>query len=558
MLLARLGRPDLADADPEGAIGTLEALDPSWRGLPDAPLLMADLSYRAAFRGEPGRALGFLRDAAVLASLALDDPRTSEPDRAIDLHNEALAELVRQAQADPRPWHVVLGEEGVALAGASRFTDPAGFFKLQVAPDVCVTGLYHRYATDGVGVPLVAHRLVDAERTGEVQDRYFPRELRVPTTALVRSAGRFADGSWRSAAPVLWLLDPYQQSAAEFAGRSVPLASDRSTPLAMQVADGHLPMLEITGLLRADFRREGVQAGLYMIQPFELGKIPVVFVHGLVSSPRAFAQSINELRNDPSVSAHYQFWVFLYPSGEPIPRSSSQLRAALRKAREDFDPGHADPALDRMVLIGHSMGGILSKAMVQDTTDYGLWNASIARHYDDLVASPELKESLRECLVFEPVPSVRRVVFIASPHRGSKLANDLIGRLGIRLYRPPPEMVAHLEELEELNGADVLPKELRPRTLNAIGNLRTDSPMLRVLARTPIRAGVPFHSIIPEVGGALPTDTVVAYSSAHLDGATSELTFAGTHFDQDRPTVTDELRRILREHLVAEGVHAVR
>ncbi len=244
-------------------------------------------------------------------------------------------------------------------------------------------------------------------------------------------------------------------------------------------------MLEITGLLRADFERPGIQSGLYMMQPFEPGKIPVIFVHGLVSSPRAFSQSLNELRNDPEISARYQFWVFLYPSGEPIPRSSAELRQALLQVRQDFDPHHADLALDHMVLIGHSMGGILSKAMAQDTSDFALWNASIRKHYENLIAPPELKQKIHDYLVFRPVPTVRRLVFIATPHRGSRLANELIGRIGIRLYRPPPEQVANVRLLEALNGPDILPEELRAHTLNAIGNLRTDSPMLRVLAHTP-------------------------------------------------------------------------
>src|SRR5262249_39202763 len=145
-------------------------------------------------------------------------------------------------------------------------------------------------------------------------------------------------------------------------GREFPLANDRTTPLAVQVARGQLAALEWTGLLESSFGRPGL-TGLYMIRPYEPGKIPVVLVHGLFSSPRAFVQTVNELRNTPEIASKYQFWVFFYPTGMPIPTSASRLRNALTRARESLDPVHADPALDRMVLVGHSMGGLLSKMM---------------------------------------------------------------------------------------------------------------------------------------------------------------------------------------------------
>src|SRR5262249_40175486 len=102
---------------------------------------------------------------------------------------------------------------------------------------------------------------------------------------------------------------------------------------------------------------------------------------------------INELRNSPAIASRYQFWVFLYPTGMPIPASARQLRESLARARDAVDPCHADDSLDRMVLVGHSMGGVLSKMMVQDTGPV-LWNAAITVPQDRFRAPPEIRQTL--------------------------------------------------------------------------------------------------------------------------------------------------------------------
>ena len=126
-------------------------------------------------------------------------------------------------------------------------------------------------------------------------------------------------------------------------------------------------MLEWTGLFDSRFNQQGLDTALYMSRPYEAGKIPVIFVHGLVSSPRAWVKTINELENTPLIDSRYQFWVFLYPTGLPIPSSARRLRESLERVRNVIDPTHSDPALDQTVLVGHSMGGVLSKMMAQRT-----------------------------------------------------------------------------------------------------------------------------------------------------------------------------------------------
>src|SRR5262249_22282968 len=162
-------------------------------------------------------------------------------------------------------------------------------------------GMDHVYRTSGLGVPLVAHRVVaDKSPSPEVQDQFLPRDLRTGATAVLMARGDLLGGDWRRTPATLLLLDSFGPTTLAIRERDVALADDRTTPLASLVSGRRFAMAEWTGLFESNFQRLGVDMGLYMIRPYEPGKIPVVFVHGLFSSPRAWVQSINELRNSPA------------------------------------------------------------------------------------------------------------------------------------------------------------------------------------------------------------------------------------------------------------------
>jgi pimeloyl-ACP methyl ester carboxylesterase len=562
-ILARHGLLIIARQDPASAARLLEA-GLLARTEPNGAMALAEVSYYVGVDRQtstPVEAMAWYCDAATLAALALGDPSAARPDLAIDVHNRSVARLIRLAQSKHvrdggnRSWLQVLEAQGLLVHSSTMYLAPERIGDLSVVSDLTVEGMDHVYRSSGLGVPLIAHRFTDATRAVNGQDQFFPREMRIAATAVVVPGGGLLKGDWRRNPSTIDLLDPFQQRSIAVGTGEFRLATDRTTPLAMQVARGQFAALEWTGLFDSNFERPGLDSALYMLRPYEHGKIPVVFVHGLFSSPRAWVQTINELQNTPSIASRYQFWLFMYPTGQPIPGSAARLRESLTKARETFDPGHSDGAFDRMVLVGHSMGGLLSKMAVQDSK-LALWDAAITVPRDQFHGPPELQQALDNVFTFRPLPFVKRVVFVATPHRGSPIADSRFGQAIADRVRRPAKMDARIAEIEALNGPDVLSPEMRGRALNAISNLRTDSPILAALDRIPIQPGVRYHSIIPLIEGTTNTDGVVEYRSSHLEGALSEKIFAGTHISQQDPVVTRELDRILQEHLAATNFAA--
>jgi pimeloyl-ACP methyl ester carboxylesterase len=414
-----------------------------------------------------------------------------------------------------------------------------------------VRGAQAEYGSGGLGVPLVATRPNDREQPAEPQDRFFPERLRAAATAVLHPDGSPAAGDWRRRPVTLVLHDPFAEREVLVGGRAVPLASDRTTPLAVQVAGSSLAALVRVGVRRPDINR--ADYGLYVVQPYRPGKIPVVLVHGFRSSVATWVQTLNHLQSDPVLSERYQFWLYLYPTGATLPALAAGLRTALREALDTFDPWGADPALGQMVLIGHSMGGILSKMLVQDSGTE-LWDAVFRVPYDELRAPPDVKERLAVRLFYRPEPYVRRVVFVATGHGGSRLASLFLGRLVQALIREPATLRRTVFPILWQNGLRVVAPGIRLRRLNGVGEMRPRDPVLRAIDRAGIDPSVPYHSVIPQLGldGIdLPTDGVVPYWSSHLDGAESETITRGFHTSQDSPEVTAELKRILREHLAA-------
>jgi pimeloyl-ACP methyl ester carboxylesterase len=372
-----------------------------------------------------------------------------------------------------------------------------------------------------------------------------------PLTAFLLPKSRLRDPQADIAPPrecQLQLVDPVRHPVVGPPNASISVEADLRLPLAYMWSRTDLDRYRWTGLFRPG---EAIsRANLMLLRPYEPGKIPVVMVHGLISSPLAWIPMLNELLRDPTVQQRYQFLLFMYPTGVPLPIAASLLRDSLQELERTYNPSNTDAEAARMVLLGHSMGGLLSHMMAVDSGDR-LWQINTFRQFKDMVGPPAVLDELHHYLFFERQPYVRRVVFLATPHQGSELSRGLVGRVGASLISEPDQIGNLLTQLIKDN-PNTFERRFR-RLPSSIETLEPDSKILEALLHMPTDpTAVTFHSIIGSNRPGGPresTDGVVPYHSAHIDGVASELVVPSDHSVQKSQDAIREVRRILLEHL---------
>jgi hypothetical protein len=258
---------------------------------------------------------------------------------------------------------------------------------------------------------------------------------------------------------------------------------------------------------------------------------------------------VNDLRADPRIRSHFQFWFFTYNTGNPVVYSAALLRESLRTTVQQFDPEGKDPALQRMVLIGHSQGGLLVKMMVVETGTK-LWDNVSSVPLEQLNLSERNRTLLQESMFVEPLPFVRRVIFIATPHRGSYQTGNFLAHYITRFIKLPGELLDVGTNVFQGN-ADKLKIAVQTGIPTSIDNMTPSNRFIQTLVTIPVAPGVASHSIIAVKGDGpveQGNDGVVEYTSAHIEPVDSQLVVHSGHSTQGYPPTVEEVRRILLLH----------
>jgi pimeloyl-ACP methyl ester carboxylesterase len=493
----------------------------------------------AAEHEESLAALGHDLLAAKISYEVLERQPKNESARSI--YNFAVARVVQDVdRTDIQPWRrpiAVSTEQGtytlVTPKPVDAEHDPSRYDLLPTDTLKIGGKFFKTYSTvSGIGAPIA---VVGRTETPRFRQQYKFRRVYAPITAIVRFSGRRAD---------LEFIDPLNTEKITVNKQSLPLAADFHAPTALLIARERPERLGLSRVLNPAAYAD--TAMLCRLQQFDPARTPVVFVHGLQETGASWAPMIDSLRDDPWIRKHYQFWFFSYPSGYPYPYAAALFRRDLDGVKRAL-PNHK-----RIVLIGHSMGGLICRLMITDAGDK-IWRAFFATPPAKTPLASDTRKALEEALVFNHRPDVQRVIFISTPHRGSKLATGWIGRIGAALVRTPRLFTSIYAESKPLLIADPAVRPLN-RMPNSVDTLEPNDRFVEAVNKLPIARGIPYHSIMGDRGRAdtlNSSDGVVPYWSSHLAGAQSELIVNSDHGAQYNPQAIREVERILKENLTA-------
>lgn len=437
------------------------------------------------------------------------------------------------------PYQLSLRDRGIG------YFDPNYVDTIEAAEYLEVKGLNKRNVTKGIGGALVGHRQQTPDREKE-QPFLSHVGMGFPLTSLLR----YSDSGNEVE---VHLHDPAVRDHVRVDGRDFALSADFTAPLAYLLKYSLKGNSGFKGMLHPD--EYASSSGLFQVEPFHPDQIPVILVHGLMSSPQTWLDAINELRADPVLREKYQPLFYYYPTGFPIAYNSAGFRDWLAKFFEHYDPGGRLPAMRETVLVGHSMGCLLSNMQIRDSGD-ALYDTLFNKPLDEIAIPEEDKETLRKLFFFDANPNVRRAIFMAGPHRGADLAAKPIGKLGRELIKLPLDALLSDTEIEPVEGMTPLMVEFLQDAPDSIASLTPHWPILEGILEQPVADRVTYHSIIGNHNNKVPledsTDTVVPYWSSHLDGAVSEKIVTASHTTiTPNPVAIEELRRILYLHVGA-------
>jgi pimeloyl-ACP methyl ester carboxylesterase len=512
----------------------------------------ADRQSRSVKPGVPQRARNSYFTSAIYAYLYLFGEVNQAPPNPFDIRFRAAGDFYNRGLAqglmvgtnalvelDSGPRRTLPGVVEV------QFTQPGFPWSLDLikefysADEFLVRGLSTRNRESGLGAPLIAV----TKKVGKYQE-----QLHAPATVFLRVSGNVRDWSAGKLTATLELYAAFDATQVEVNGKPVPLQADTTAPIAQGLNNSAIWQLGLAQFFSAELQ---TKTGIRRMEPYTPGQIPVVFVHGTASSPVWWAEMWNTLNADPVLRKHYQFWMFNYASGNPITYTAGILRNDLMDEIKTLDPDGRDAALRHMVIIGHSQGGLLAKLTATDTGDK-LWHLFSETNLDDLKIDEKTRELLRSNFFFKPLPCVSRVIFIATPHRGSYRNTMFVQKLLNHFMKFNSDLLDASASLLKLKDQINLPPAVQKGVPSSLNGMATDNPFMLTLAEIPVAPGIKCNSIIAIKGNDQPpngADGVVKYTSAHVDYAESEFIVRSGHSCQGNPMTIEEVRRILLENL---------
>jgi pimeloyl-ACP methyl ester carboxylesterase len=304
--------------------------------------------------------------------------------------------------------------------------------------------------------------------------------------------------------------------------RNVPLATDFSAAYAALFDRSHINRSAVWNLIGG--QEFAQRQGLYLLEDYDPAKTPLIMVHGLGRSPMIWAKLTNLIDGTPELRDRYQVWHIVYPTNTPVLLNRMYVQRMMDRAWRILDPDGTAPAHQDMVLVGHSMGGVISRLLVSNSGD-ALWKAVFDIPPDQLRGSLTDIATLDSVVRFQAYPGVTRAFFLASPHLGSPYVDSFVGWLAQRVvHAHTPELDALLRVIAENRAHEnpLLAQDYLRNGLSSISTLRATQPVSRAAqALMPVPA-VRYYTFAGNLPGTNPPgDGFVPLKSALIPGAVS-------------------------------------
>lgn len=418
--------------------------------------------------------------------------------------------------------------------------------------EVRIENLKEHYTEPGLGVPLVG--VIPADKAALAGKKYT-----ISTRGTVQELTAVFEMPEKAGSPVVVRLIPRaRRETYRLGGMTYPLAADISAPIEVYWNLTGVKKDRILGMLRPQKLRD--TTGLSCMDSYNPEKIPVILAHGLMSSAGTFDNLVNRLLADHEIREHYQFWYFNYPTGVAWTISASHYREALTKVRHQVDPKRRNKNWDNMVVLGHSMGGLITHysqctepwLLLRDRKPgkIDMSRYMSARYIDTPLPFTKRITNLQRDYYFRPV-TAGQVIYLATPHRGAPMAQYSITGWLMDLVELPQTVVAEVLSIATLSENSLLFSPGRMTELFTSGDqLSPKSYSICGLRGLQVR-NVPTHSVIGDRGhnnSPRSSDGVVPYWSSHIPWG-SETIVPSDHSVQDDPKTAEDLKRVLKEHL---------
>ncbi len=547
---------------PESVIAKLvEKFDAG--GVQESIIPISELSYSHGFRLEGSDDLRSAAYYALCASFCYDylskgifgkpNNVSSKLLLAAGLYNSSVSRGVMLWQKSKTPWDkdfvLDLGYRKYTIAvkvDNENLMDPAFFNSIQSSYDYEVQGFTNSYRSNGLGASIFGkHAKRDVPEDSNYAKLFF-----LPMTAVLEFNSTPADkGSARSAD--LRFYNAMRTDKMNLGEHPFRIDADFTVPLTVYLANNDPSQFSFAGLRNPASLVD--RSNIYMLEPYDPKKIPVLMIHGLYSTPGTFLAMYNDLMGIPEIRKRFQLWFFFYPTGLPIVESSYILRKKLAELHDRLDPKSENENFNNMMVVSHSMGGLLAKMLVQDSGDE-IYNAVFKVSLDSTDFTTEEKLFLKQKLFFSHFPYIKRTVFIATPHRGSDMAIAWWARMLSRTISLPAYFVNSTSGvlLHKKTLLREMPPEAQDIIPTAVQALSPNSIAVQATSKLPIWKDEKYHSIIgirDADKGPGSSDGIVPYESSHLDGALSEYLVHASHTCVSNPYTIAEVKRLVLLHL---------